>query len=91
MASYYIYYRVADVETASRPIDALLAALRERLGIEGRVLRKVGESALWMEVYEGVARPADFERELALLVKALGVERVLAEGSARKVECFEPA
>lgn len=91
MTSYYIYYRVADVGTASRPIDALLAAVRERLGVEGCVLRKVGEPAMWMEVYEGVDHPADFEREIALLVHALDVERVLAEGSTRKVERFEPA
>ena len=89
MTSFYVYYRVADVGTASRRVRALFAALRERFGIQGRLLRKVGESSLWMEIYEEVPDAAEFERELARLVKALGIEATIAAGSSRKAEVFE--
>lgn len=91
MSSYYIYYRVGDAPAAARLVRQLQSAMRTQTGVSGRLLKKRGEAGLWMEIYEDVADAAGFERTLADLVDRLDFARVLAGGSARKVECFEPA
>ncbi len=87
--SYYIYYRISQSAEAAACVVHLQRELRERLGIRGRVASKRGEPALWMEIYEDVDDAAAFEALLAELVDRTGFERVLAGGSARRVECFE--
>ncbi len=86
--SYYIYYRVERPDDASRAVRSLQSAIRERFGIEGRVLKKRGEPALWMEIYEGVDDGAAFEAAIAGLAGSLDFNRMLAAGSVRRIECF---
>jgi hypothetical protein len=87
--SYYIYYRVAQPGEASAVVRKLQSAIRERYGIEGRLLKKRDEPTLWMEIYEGVEDGAAFEAGLADLAEDLDFSGLLTAGSARKTECFE--
>jgi len=88
--SYYIYYRVdaAQADACAQAVKKLLVAVRERTGIQGRVLKKRNEPLLWMEIYEPVADEARFEWELAEAVAASGINALLQTGSARHTECF---
>lgn len=87
--SYYIYYRVAHAGDASIAVRKLQSAIRERFGVEGRVLKKRDEPSLWMEIYEGVNDGTAFEAGLAELVRQADFSRNLAAGSTRNTECFE--
>jgi hypothetical protein len=88
--SYYIYYRVdaAQAEACAKAAQKLLAAVHQRTGIQGRILKKRNEPLLWMEIYEPVADEAKFEWELAEAVAASGISPLLQDGSARHTECF---
>jgi hypothetical protein len=89
--SYYIYYRVDPARaTAGEPcVRELLAAVREKTGIEGRLMKKRGEPNLWMEVYENVVEAGQFEWELADACGRLKIQELLLPGTVRHVECFE--
>lgn len=89
--SYYIYYRVRPERAAEcEPrVRELLAAVRKATGIEGRLMKKRGESNLWMETYLNVADDARFEWELAEAVGRLNLQEFLLPGTPRHVECFE--
>ena len=54
-------------------------------------MTKCDEPNLWMEVYEQVPAPGDFERELGAGVDALRLDELLVTGSQRHLECFECA
>lgn len=88
--SYYIYYRVdaAEADACAAAVQKLLTAVRDRTGIQGRVLKKRNEPLLWMEIYGPVADEAKFEWELAEAVAASGINATLQAGSARHTECF---
>ena len=88
--SYYSYYRVdaAQADACAAAVQKLLAAMRDRAGIRGRVLKKRNEPLLWMEIYEPVSDEAKFEWELAEAVAASGINALLQAGSTRHVECF---
>jgi len=90
MHAVYVYYRVqAELAgDARQSVEHMLAALRAEDGITGRLLCKCDEPMLWMEVYEPVAELAAFERRLAQAVVHAGLDRFLAAGSVRKLECF---
>ena len=89
--SYYIYYRVAQekAENCELRVLELMAALKERTGVAGRLLRKRSEPYLWMEVYENVRDDAKFELELEQASTELKLGECLQEGSTRRRECFE--
>ena len=89
--SYYIYYRVDPDRTsvARARVQQLIDAVAQASGITGRLLKKRGEPALWMEVYEHVSDEAKFERELAQAVGKLNATEFLQAGTGRHVECFE--
>ena len=89
--SYFIYYRVAlGRESAAREhVQRLQGGLHRSTGVRGRLMTKRGEPNLWMEVYEGVRDAGGFERALELALSDGEFDCLLAEGSQRRVECFE--
>jgi hypothetical protein len=89
--SYYVYYRVADAAAAASLVARLQQTLRDEGGVAGRLLKKRGEPALWMEIYDDVRDAAAFERLLARTVDDLHFSLVLTGGGERKLECFEAA
>lgn len=85
---YYVWYRVqagseAAAETAVRGMQARLAC---RSGVAGRLLKKRDTPETWMEIYENVAEPKGFERQMQELVERYDVEMFLDGG--RHAECF---
>jgi hypothetical protein len=89
-SSYFIYYRVnpSGSGACEAGVGKLLAMMRKKTGIAGRLMKKRGEPLLWMEVYENVSNEAQFEWELAEAVAALGLQDFLQPGGNRHVECF---
>ena len=89
--SFYIYYRVDPAKAADcEPrVRKLFATVQQATGISGQLLRKRGESNLWMEVYLGVQDDAKFEWELAEIAGRLKVQDFLQPGTTRHHECFE--
>jgi hypothetical protein len=87
--SYYIYYRVAQPAQARTLVRDIQAALKDKTGIGGRLLRKPDDLATWMEIYEGVKDADAFERHLAAVVHAANFAAVLEDGSSRHLERFE--
>lgn len=89
--SFYIYYRVdpARAGACELRIRELFEAVRKATGIEGRLMRKRGESTLWMEIYLNVADDHRFEREVGEVADRLNVQEFLLPDSPRHVECFE--
>jgi hypothetical protein len=85
---YYIYYRVTVPAEAEPFILELQAHLASDTGIRGRLLQKHDEPTLWMEIYEGVTDPVQFETVLERLVGAAQFQSLLHPGSARTVEKF---
>lgn len=66
---YYVWYRVlAAPDNARRAVAALQDDLAQQTGIRGRVLVRRDDPGTWMEIYEGVAAPAQFEPALAAAV-----------------------
>lgn len=90
MHAVYVYYRVQPelAGDARQSVEHMLAALRAEDGITGRLLCKCDEPMLWMEVYEPVPDLAAFERLLMQSVARADLDRFLAPGSVRKLECF---
>ena len=89
--SFYIYYRVdpAKAKACEPRIKELFAAVRKATGVSGKLMRKRGESNLWMEIYLDVTDDAKFEWELADAAGRLNVQEFLLPGTPRHVECFE--
>jgi len=93
VVSFFVYYRVVPEQApfARSQIQRLQDRLAAATGIRGRLMTKCGEPNLWMEVYEQVPLPHDFERELGAGVDELRLDELLATGSQRHVERFECA
>ena len=89
--SFYIYYRIdlARAAECERRIRELFAAMRKATGVSGQLMKKRGESNLWMEIYLDVADDAKFEWELAEAAGRLNIAEFLLPGTPRHVECFE--
>jgi hypothetical protein len=87
--SYYIYYRVAQPAQAQVLARRVQAELKDKTGIDGRLLRKRDDPATWMEIYEGVADAGQFEQCLDATVQAADFASALESGGARHMECFE--
>lgn len=88
MNHYYIYYRVS--ENTAHEAETLVRSMQSRLacrsGVSGRLLKKRDEAGLWMEVYEGVAEPARFERLLQQAVDEFDLGMFI--DGIRHTECF---
>jgi hypothetical protein len=89
--SFYIYYRIdlARAAECERRIRELFAAMRKATGVSGQLMKKRGESNLWMEIYLDVADDAKFEWELAETAGRLNIAEFLLPGTPRHAECFE--
>ena len=84
---FYIWYRAAsDPAGAEIAVRSMMARLGCRTGVSGRLLKKLEEPGLWMEVYAGVADAAAFERRLLQAVDEFDVEMFL--DGPRHSECF---
>lgn len=90
MCHYYIYYRVDpdDTHTLKTLVASMQARLKCQTGVTGRFLTKRDDPLLWMEIYEGVDNAERFEAALMQGVEKFEVEMFLADGSQRKIECF---
>jgi hypothetical protein len=87
--SYYVYYRSAAAPAAVRAaVGAMQAAIERATGVHGRLLRRIEDDGTWMEIYEDVADPERFERELAAAATVPGIAGLLAPGATRHVERF---
>lgn len=88
--SYYVYYKVParSSDEARAAVGALQRELAEATGSTGRLLRRRDDPTTWMEVYENVPDPAQFEEKLAQLVERHRVSALLAPGSSRRQEVF---
>lgn len=92
-ASYFIYYRLAagvDLPAARDTIARLQQAIQAASGVAGRLLHDEGEPPTWMEIYEPVADAPAFERLLDALERDFALETLLAPGSRRHRERFQP-
>ena len=68
----------------------VIAEIESSIGVTGRVLRKRGEPALWMEIYEDVIDTNLFDATLTQCLLRLNFERFLQPGTTRKTEHFDP-
>jgi hypothetical protein len=85
---YYVWYRIhGDAGSARHTVDAMLADVFLRSGVQGRVLVRRDDPRTWMEIYDHVANTHLFEEELARAVERHGAA-AHAEARARHVEAF---
>lgn len=91
--SFYIYYRVARTAGAGAraAVEAMQARLEAETGVRGRLLQKLDEPALWMEIYEQVGDIARFESILAALLDEGNFASFLEPDSRRTIERFTDA
>lgn len=89
--SLYIYYRVARAGEARTAVEAIQARLDAETGVRGRLLQKLDEPALWMEIYEQVGDVARFESRLSALLAEADFASLLEPDSRRTVERFTDA
>ena len=89
----YVYYRVSEPHASEASIAArrITELMRERAGVSARLMKKVGEPLLWMEVYEGVRDTSDFLSTLQTCAEQVNFEHCLQADSTRHVEIFECA
>jgi hypothetical protein len=88
---YFVWYEIAGTAAPARAaIDAMMVDIAHATGVTGRLLVRRDRPATWMEIYEGVADPAGFEREAADALVRHDVARYLADGT-RHVEAFVAA
>ncbi len=89
-ANYYVYYRVEPgaAAQARAGVERLFDAIERRTGVRGALMRRRDDPKTWMEVYEGIDRPDEFEALLAAEVERLGLARAPDASSARHVEAF---
>ncbi len=85
---YYIWYRMhGNHADAQRVIATLLDDVAARTAVRGRVLVRRDDPTTWMEIYEGVTAPEDFEHALAEAAACHGAAAI-AENGSRHVEVF---
>jgi hypothetical protein len=88
--SVYVYYKVDPERLAElrRAIDQLFLAVERDGGIRGHWQRRRDDPTTYMEVYPQVDDASSFEALLASECERLGIARLLAPGSVRRVETF---
>ena len=91
MYHYYIYFRIAPEQAAEikAAVQQLQSVIHVQLGITGRLLIKRDAPNTWMEVYENIAEPSEFEAVLRLAEEQAGIAKLLSPGETRHLECFK--
>lgn len=85
--SYFVWYRLAgDACEARAAVTAMMLDVAIECGVVGRLMKRADDPATWMEVYEAVDDPAQFEEALADALDRHGAS-AFADGG-RHVECF---
>ena len=85
--SYYVWYRLAgDACEARAAVTAMMLDVAVECGVVGRLMKRADDPATWMEVYESVDDPSEFEHALAEAIARHGAQ-AYADGG-RHVECF---
>jgi Domain of unknown function (DUF4936) len=87
---YYVYYKLpAATVAAFVPVAVGMQSDIYRLtGIRGRLKKKSGDDATWMEIYEGVHQRLLFDAVLADCTTRFGMAAYLEAGGERHVEVF---
>jgi hypothetical protein len=91
--SCYVYYRVSETYAADASVAArqITERMCERTGVTARLMQKVGEPLMWMEVYEGIRETDAFLSSLQDCLEQVGFEHCLQVGSERHIEMFQCA
>lgn len=85
--SYFVWYRLAgDACEARAAVTAMMLDVAIECGVVGRLMKRADDPATWMEVYEAVDDPAQFESALSDALDRHGA-LAFADGG-RHVECF---
>ena len=89
--SCYVYYRVApeQVAEASVAVRETIERIRQCTGITGRLMTKVEEPLLWMEVYEDIADKTAFLDTMRRCVERSAISRWLDGDHVRHTEVFQ--
>ena len=87
--SFYIYYKVPEQNATSLygQIRTLQNNIKDKTGITGKLLKKVNDSLLWMEIYENVNDPTTFLNTLQKEISNIELADFFEE-TQRKVEIF---
>lgn len=87
---FYIYYRIRPEAAAAAhaSVSQLTREVEKRTGVLGRLVRRMDDPTLWMEVYQNVADAEVFETALDAAARSSGVGSHLAADGARKTERF---
>lgn len=87
---FFIYYRIAAPYAAEALalLTDVMRALDEQFTVCGRLFCARDDQDLWMEVYEDVRDPADFEAAMTGLLARTRFASWLAQGSMRRIERF---
>lgn len=88
---FYVYFKVApgDEARARELAQALVADVHRETGVAGTLLRRRDDPSTWMEVYQGISDGLAFESVLKRLAEAAGFQKVLKDGSTRRLEIFQ--
>jgi hypothetical protein len=88
---YFVWYAIAgDPQPTRAAIDAMMADIARRTGVNGRLLVRRDQPSTWMEIYENVADAVGFEREIAIVALRHELSRFII-GGTRHVEAFVAA
>ncbi len=89
----YVYYRVSEPHVADASVAAqrITELMREGAGVSARLMKKLGEPLLWMEVYENIHDTDAFLTTLQAGLEQIEFEHCLQVDSMRHIEIFECA
>ena len=89
--SCFVYYRVAanHVPEASQAARTTIDRMRSLTGATARLMTKVGEPLLWMEIYENVSDQSVFLSTMHECVEQGDLARWLEVDSQRHTEMFQ--
>ncbi len=87
---FYIYYRIAAPHAADALalLTEVMRTLDEQFTVCGRLFCAEKDADLWMEVYEDVREPLQFEAAMNVLLARTRLASWLARGSVRRIERF---